>query len=111
MRLRSSAAIPGPWSETRISILSEVRRTLSPEFINRLDEIIVFDALGEEQLREIARIMIQRLNAGLEQRNIVLEASDDVCTWLVRETASDRSYGARCGGPSSGTSRTRCPRR
>ena len=75
--------------------MAELRRTLSPEFINRLDEIIVFDALSEEQLRSIARIMVERLNLSLTQRGIHLVVGDDVCAWLVRETAADRSYGAR----------------
>jgi ATP-dependent Clp protease ATP-binding subunit ClpC len=81
--------------DRRDMVMAEVKRTLSPEFINRLDEIIVFDALAEEQLRHIARIMIQRLNTGLEEQKIQLRVTDEVCDWLVRTTCQDRSYGAR----------------
>jgi ATP-dependent Clp protease ATP-binding subunit ClpC len=81
--------------DRRDMVMAEVKRTLSPEFINRLDEIIVFDALAEEQLRQIARIMIQRLNTGLEDQKIQLRVTDEVCDWLVRTTCQDRSYGAR----------------
>ncbi|HEX5044172.1 MAG TPA: ATP-dependent Clp protease ATP-binding subunit [Candidatus Polarisedimenticolaceae bacterium] len=83
------------FKDRRDLVMAELRRTLSPEFINRLDEIIVFDALSEEQLRNIARIMVERLNISLQQRGIQLVVGDDVCAWLVRETVSDRSYGAR----------------
>jgi ATP-dependent Clp protease ATP-binding subunit ClpC len=76
-------------------VMNEVKRTLSPEFINRIDEIIVFDALAEDQLRQIARIMIHRLNRGLEERGIQISVTDDVCAWIVDTTCRDRSFGAR----------------
>jgi ATP-dependent Clp protease ATP-binding subunit ClpC len=75
--------------------MAEVKRTLSPEFINRIDEIIVFDALSEEQLRLIARILIQGLNRGLEERGIQIAVTDEACEWLVSTTCQDRSFGAR----------------
>ena len=83
------------FKDRRDLVMNEVKRTLSPEFINRIDEIIVFDALSEEQLRKIARIMIERLNLGLEDRGIGIAVSDEVCSWLVDTTCSDRSFGAR----------------
>jgi ATP-dependent Clp protease ATP-binding subunit ClpC len=83
------------FKDRRDLVLAEVRRTLSPEFINRIDEIIVFDSLSEEQLQEIARIMVRKLNLGLRDRSIQLTVADDVCAWLVRTTCQDRSYGAR----------------
>jgi ATP-dependent Clp protease ATP-binding subunit ClpC len=75
--------------------MAEVNRTLSPEFINRIDEIIVFDALTERQLQDIAKIMIRRLNEGLEERGIQLAVGEGVCEWLVNTTCQDRSFGAR----------------
>jgi ATP-dependent Clp protease ATP-binding subunit ClpC len=83
------------FKDRRDLVMAEVKRTLSPEFINRIDELIVFDALSEEQLRQIARIMIQRLNRGLEDRGIQIAVTDDVCAWLVDTTCQDRSFGAR----------------
>ncbi len=83
------------FKDRRDLVMGELKRTLSPEFINRIDEIIVFDALAEDQLREIARIMIRRLNQGLEERSIRLAVTDEVCEWLVSTTCQDRSYGAR----------------
>ncbi len=83
------------FKDRRDLVLSELKRTLSPEFINRIDEVIVFDALGEDQLRAIVRIMIDRLNEGLEDRKISLDLTDEVCAWLVETTCADRAYGAR----------------
>ncbi len=83
------------FKDRRDLVLGELRRTLSPEFINRLDEIIVFDALHEEQLEAIARIMIRKLNQSLQEQGIQLAVTDEVCSWLVKTTCQDRSYGAR----------------
>jgi ATP-dependent Clp protease ATP-binding subunit ClpC len=83
------------FKDRRDLVMNEVKRTLSPEFINRIDELIVFDALSEEQLRQIAKIMIHRLNRGLVERGIQIEVTDEVCGWLVDTTCQDRSFGAR----------------
>ena len=83
------------FKERRDMVLAEVKRTLSPEFINRIDEVIVFDSLTEEQLGEIARIMIRRLSASLSDRNTEIVATDEACRWLVQATCKDRAYGAR----------------
>jgi len=83
------------FKDRRDLVMTEVKRTLSPEFINRIDEIIVFDALSEEQLRAIVRIMIRRMNRGLEERDIQILVTDEVCAWLVATTCHDRSFGAR----------------
>ena len=83
------------FKDRRELVMNEVRRTLSPEFINRIDELIVFDALTDEQLQEIARIMIRRLNEGLVEREFEVEVTDAACAWLVDTTCQDRSYGAR----------------
>jgi ATP-dependent Clp protease ATP-binding subunit ClpC len=83
------------FKDRRDLVLNEVKRTLSPEFINRIDEIIVFDALSETELTQIARIMIRQLNQGLADREIELQVTDEVCQWLVEQTCGDRSFGAR----------------
>ena len=55
----------------------------------------MFSALSEEQLEDIARLMILQLNRTLEDRGFEVAVSDDVCAWLVQTTCRDRSYGAR----------------
>jgi ATP-dependent Clp protease ATP-binding subunit ClpC len=76
-------------------VMEEVKRVLSPEFINRIDEIIIFDPLTEEQLHAITRLMIERLNQNLTERGLSVTVSDEVYDWLVQTTCKDRSYGAR----------------
>ena len=76
-------------------VMDEVKRVLSPEFINRIDEIIIFDPLTEEQLHAITRLMIERLNLNLTERGLSVTVSDEVYDWLVGTTCKDRSYGAR----------------
>jgi ATP-dependent Clp protease ATP-binding subunit ClpC len=75
--------------------MREVKQSLSPEFLNRIDEIIVFDVLSDEDLLAIAKLMIRQLNEGLVHRGIALTLKDDVYRWLIETTCADRSYGAR----------------
>jgi ATP-dependent Clp protease ATP-binding subunit ClpC len=81
--------------DRRDLVLGEMKKTLSPEFINRIDEVIVFDALTEGQMREIVRILLKRLNTSLAERQVEVVVSDEVCDWIVTTTCTDRAYGAR----------------
>ncbi len=76
------------------TVLSELRQAFRPEFLNRLDEIIVFHALSEEHLKQIVDIQLAGLRARLEERHIVLQLSDEARTRLVR-SGYDPAYGAR----------------
>ena len=74
--------------------MSELRHAFRPEFLNRLDEIIVFHALSEEHLKQIVEIQLAGLRARLAERHIQLELTDAARTRLVRE-GYDPTYGAR----------------
>jgi ATP-dependent Clp protease ATP-binding subunit ClpB len=76
------------------AVLSELRSAFRPEFLNRLDEIIVFHALNEEHLKQIVDIQIAGLRARLGERHIELELTDAARTHLVR-AGYDSTYGAR----------------
>ncbi|MBL8798271.1 MAG: ATP-dependent chaperone ClpB [Planctomycetia bacterium] len=76
------------------AVLDEMRKHFRPEFLNRVDEIIVFHALGEEHLKKIIDIQLERLRKRLEERHIDLELTDAAKTHLVR-TGHDPAYGAR----------------
>jgi ATP-dependent Clp protease ATP-binding subunit ClpB len=76
------------------TVLEEMRRHFRPEFLNRVDEIIVFHALSEEHLKQIVEIQLDRLRARLAERHIRLELTDAARTHLVR-TGYDPNYGAR----------------
>jgi ATP-dependent Clp protease ATP-binding subunit ClpC len=76
-------------------VLGEVRKTFNPEFINRIDEIIVFEALSDDDLRTITRLLVKQVNDNLVDRKIRLELAPDVVDWIIEQTCKDRSYGAR----------------
>ena len=76
-------------------VLSEVRKTFNPEFINRVDEIIVFEALSDDDLRTITRLLVKQLNENLVDRRITLDLAPEVVDWVIEQTCKDRSYGAR----------------
>ncbi|MEI6668622.1 MAG: ATP-dependent Clp protease ATP-binding subunit [Acidobacteriota bacterium] len=76
-------------------VLSEVRRTFNPEFINRIDEIIVFDSLSDDDLRKILLLMVDQLNTRLVDRRLRLRLQPEVADWMIDVTCKDRSYGAR----------------
>jgi len=76
------------------AVLEEMRKAFRPEFLNRLDEIIVFHALGDEHLRKIVEIQLGGLRARLAERHITLELTDATRDHLVR-VGYDPTYGAR----------------
>ncbi len=76
------------------AVLEELRHHFRPEFLNRVDETIVFHALSEEHLKEIVEIQLGRLRARLADRHITLELTDAARSNLVR-TGYDPHYGAR----------------
>jgi ATP-dependent Clp protease ATP-binding subunit ClpB len=76
------------------AVLEEMRRQFRPEFLNRVDEIIVFHSLAEEHLKEIVEIQLGRLRARLADRHITLQLTDAARANLVR-TGYDPAYGAR----------------
>jgi ATP-dependent Clp protease ATP-binding subunit ClpC len=76
-------------------VMSQVKQTFAPEFINRLDEIIIFDELTEEDLALIVDLQLSDLNAMLEKRGLNITISPDARKWLIAKACEDRSYGAR----------------
>jgi ATP-dependent Clp protease ATP-binding subunit ClpC len=72
-----------------------LKRTLPPEFLNRIDEIIVFNRLGDEDLRQIVDLLINDLNDTLQKHSLFVTLSSAAVEFVVKSTAPDRSYGAR----------------
>jgi ATP-dependent Clp protease ATP-binding subunit ClpB len=75
-------------------VMDALRAHFRPEFLNRVDEIIIFDRLTEDDLKKIVEIQLRRLSKRLEQRKITLELSNSAKELLVRE-GYDPVYGAR----------------
>jgi ATP-dependent Clp protease ATP-binding subunit ClpB len=76
------------------AVLQELRSHFRPEFLNRVDEVIVFHALSEEHLKQIVDIQLRRLRDRLAERHIELELTDAARTHIVR-AGYDPAYGAR----------------
>src|SRR5262249_25529972 len=76
------------------AVLDELRRHFRPEFLNRVDEVVVFHGLSEEHLKRIVDIQLGRLRQRLEERHITLELTDAAKQHVVR-VGYDPAYGAR----------------
>jgi ATP-dependent Clp protease ATP-binding subunit ClpC len=75
-------------------VMASLRETFRPEFLNRIDEIIVFDRLSHESLRQIVDGMLRQLRERLDERELKLELTDAARDWLV-EHGYDDEFGAR----------------
>jgi ATP-dependent Clp protease ATP-binding subunit ClpC len=76
-------------------VKNEVKRTFNPEFLNRLDEVIIFMALSDADLIQILELLVQQLNSNLIQKAITLSVTEDAKKWILEKTLVDRTYGAR----------------
>jgi ATP-dependent Clp protease ATP-binding subunit ClpB len=76
------------------AVMEELRKHFRPEFLNRVDEIVVFHALTEEHLKQIVDIQLGRLRKRLEERHITLNLTDAAKEHLV-QAGYDPSFGAR----------------
>ncbi|MGK7888789.1 MAG: ATP-dependent chaperone ClpB [Leptolyngbyaceae cyanobacterium] len=82
------------YDEMHSRVMDAMRSNFRPEFLNRIDEIIIFHSLLKEQLREIVKIQVSMLARRLDDKNIGLELSDEALDFLA-EVGYDPVYGAR----------------
>ena len=75
-------------------ILEDLRRSFRPEFLNRIDEVIIFDPLTREQIHEVVNLMVVDLQKRLAERKLTIELTEAARDWLARE-GYDANYGAR----------------
>jgi len=90
----ASLAEDQPAEAARDQVMAVVRASFRPEFLNRLDEIILFHRLGREDMAGIVEIQLRRLAGLLEERKITLDITDAAKRWLA-EAGYDPVYGAR----------------
>lgn len=76
-------------------VMSQVKKTFAPEFINRLDEIIIFDELVADDMLRIVDLQIAKLNKVVEDRGLKIVLTESARNWLVEKTMIDSKYGAR----------------
>ena len=82
------------FARIREAVMADLKHTFRPEFLNRIDEIIVFRQLTQENIVEIARRMLAVTGGRMAQQGITLQADDDAVTELARD-GFDPQYGAR----------------
>jgi ATP-dependent Clp protease ATP-binding subunit ClpC len=80
--------------ELRERVMGKLRETMRPEFLNRIDEIVLFRKLDRDELREIARLLVKATSARLDGRGITLTLTDAAIDWIV-ENGYEPEYGAR----------------
>ena len=83
------------YQNMKIRVMDEVKRLFKPEFLNRIDEMIVFHMLGRNETLQIVNIMLKSINKRLEEQlNLTVELSDEAKEYIVNE-GYDEKYGAR----------------
>src|ERR1700755_1340170 len=76
-------------------VMGEVKKAFNPEFLNRLDEVIIFNPLGDDDLLRIIDLLVGQLNDTLIHRQVQIVVSPEARQWILEKTCSDRNYGAR----------------
>ena len=79
---------------TKEKVMEVVKKSFRPEFVNRLDDIIVFDRLQKEEIKEIVKIQVNNLKNILKDKNLTFSISDNAVEWLANK-GFDQEYGAR----------------
>ena len=79
---------------TRNRVMDEVKKAFRPEFLNRVDEVIVFDPLSADQIFQIVDLMLERVNKQIKTQDLTLELTPDVKEFLANE-GFDKAMGAR----------------
>jgi len=82
------------YEEMKNNVMGELKKTFRPEFLNRIDEIIVFHPLDEEHIKKIVSLMLENLASRLKQNGISIEVSDNAKTFIAKK-GFDPVYGAR----------------
>lgn len=77
------------------AVMGAVKQTFNPEFINRLDEVIVFEPLNDDDLMNVVTLLVGQMNKTLERKRLVVAVTEDAKRWILEKTCLDRSYGAR----------------
>jgi len=82
------------YAKMKETVLAELKKTFNPEFMNRIDEVIVFHPLSKEHMRKIVDLMLQRVQSQLDEKRITLMMSDDAKEFII-DKGYDPQFGAR----------------
>ena len=76
-------------------VRGEVKKAFNPEFLNRLDEVILFTSLTDDDLIKIISLLVDQVNVNLVAKQVKIRLADDAAKYILEKTCGDRSYGAR----------------
>jgi ATP-dependent Clp protease ATP-binding subunit ClpC len=76
-------------------VMTEVKRVFNPEFLNRLDEVILFNSLTDDDLLRIIDLLVGQINETLIHRQVQIALTPEARQWILEKTCGDRNYGAR----------------
>ena len=82
-------------SKVEEQVRSEVKRAFNPEFLNRLDEVILFTSLTDDDLIRIMDLLVEAVNVNLVAKQIKIHLTTDASKYILEKTCADRNYGAR----------------
>jgi ATP-dependent Clp protease ATP-binding subunit ClpC len=85
----------GDQKSAEAMIHQELKKEFSPEFINRIDDIIIFNPLTQIELRQICRLLVDDVNLALVQKGVQIAIDDSVIDWLLRRAEEESNSGAR----------------
>jgi ATP-dependent Clp protease ATP-binding subunit ClpC len=91
----SAPAGDGIPSKVEDMVRSEVKKAFNPEFLNRLDEVILFSSLTDGDLIQIMDLLVDQVNVNLVAKQVKIRLSADAAKYILEKTCADRSYGAR----------------
>jgi ATP-dependent Clp protease ATP-binding subunit ClpC len=96
----TSLGFQGPSEESTAqkmedAVMQEVKRLFNPEFINRLDEIIIFNSLTNADLGKIVDLMVTQLNQNLVHKRLSVTVTEEAKQWILDKACKDKNYGAR----------------
>jgi ATP-dependent Clp protease ATP-binding subunit ClpC len=82
-------------AKAETEVLAEVKRVFNPEFLNRIDETIIFSSLSDHDLLEIIDLLVGQINRNLSRKDIHIRLNREAAQYILDKTCGDRSYGAR----------------
>jgi ATP-dependent Clp protease ATP-binding subunit ClpC len=87
--------VDGQQKSAEMMINQELKKEFSPEFINRIDDIIIFNPLSQAELRQICRLLVDDVNQALVHKNVQIAIDDSVVDWLLKKAEEEANSGAR----------------
>ena len=91
----SAPAGEGMGDKVEEMVRAEVKKAFNPEFLNRLDDVILFSSLTDDDLIKIIDLLVEQVNVNLVAKQVKLSLAKDAARYLLEKTCGDRSYGAR----------------